>query len=253
MSALPAVSAQIIEQFVDLALLNDATLVGLIPDPDDASTARIYESMLPQATNETPNLYPAIIYDFVSASPDTMAEGGFRIMQTLDYMFKVIGRGTSRGALVPIFQRMDAIISNSAPRLAGGQILQCLRQSEWYPPVAMNDGIPYTSIGGRYRFCVLAYAIGSTGPGPWIGPGQPSSNVAIATETFVAGSGQTAFGLQQLVLSGNPIAVFVNDAIQQPVTDFTTSTVSSKTVVNFGSAVPTGASVLISYAYSVFG
>ena len=248
---IPSISALVVEQFVDQALIVDATLASMMPSPDDPTTARVYESMIPQSTNQTPQLYPAIIYDWVASSPDTMAEGGYRVMQTIDYQFRVIGRGTSRAALAPIYQRMDSLIANSAARVSGGQIIQCVRQNELLIPIAVADGIPYTGIGGRYRFVINAYSVG--GGGPWIGPGYPTASIVPWVDNFVASANQSVFPLSYQALNNTPSVVFVNGVPQVYGTDFTTSTAGSVTVITFTSGLPAATTVQLSYFYPVLG
>lgn len=117
-------------------LVGDATLTGLLPAY--GADKNVFRRRIPQDAT-----LPAVVYNFQGGTL-LIVIGGTKIWSTLLYAVRAVGQGESNAALVPIANRVDALLHDvNGPIAGGGEVVECLQQSE----LEYDEG-PETNLGG---------------------------------------------------------------------------------------------------------
>lgn len=122
-------------------LTGDATLQGLIG-------SRVYDAIDMSGSN----VYPYVIIAHMDPLDLLRGVGPVIIAGAGMYLVKAVGKTRSISGLVPIVQRVQALLHDQAgpAPMGGGQVLACTLESGVdYPE--LSDGVMYRHLGGVYR------------------------------------------------------------------------------------------------------
>ncbi len=111
---------------------------------------RIYAYMAPA----TATTYPQVIYNYQGGA-DVMGVGPARVMNSMLYQVKVIGKSTGPvfSSIKVLADRIDTLLHAASGTTADSRILSCVReQSISYVEVSGSD--VYSHLGGLYRIQV---------------------------------------------------------------------------------------------------
>lgn len=126
------------------------TSAGGVNHATTGANGRIYSYLAPASATT----YPQVIYNMMSGT-DVMGVGAARVMSSLMYQVKVIGKGTAPnfGFIKAIADRIDTLLHAAAGTTADGRVLSCVReQSISYVEVSGSDVFSHT--GGLFRIMV---------------------------------------------------------------------------------------------------
>lgn len=93
--------------------------------------------------------YPRVQFNFQGGS-DVVAVGAIRIMLTGLWQVKAIVQAESYASVIPLVDRIDALLHGKQGQVSDGVILGCKREQ----PIAYveeSDGLQYRHLGGLYR------------------------------------------------------------------------------------------------------
>lgn len=126
-----------VDQWLYTLLAGDAALRNWVGD-------RVYAYIAPPDA-----AFPFIVFSH-QAGYDVRGVGPARIMTSLVYQVKVVGRGTSFAPFKAIADRIDQILQGASGSVVDGFILMCVRER----PIAYVEtekGAQYCHLGGLYR------------------------------------------------------------------------------------------------------
>lgn len=129
------------------ATLAADTGVGGVNHATTGANGRIYSYLAPASATT----YPQVILNYQGGA-DVMGVGAVRVMNSMLYQVKVIGKGTAPnfGFIKALADRIDTLLHAAAGTTADGRILSCVReQSISYVEVSGSD--VFSHLGGLYR------------------------------------------------------------------------------------------------------
>jgi hypothetical protein len=120
---------------------------------DTLVSGRIYTDEAPAGVTVT---YPFVLISAQADPVDVVANGPHLIMVNTLYWIRVVGKGASKKALEPIYDRIHALLQAAGGVTASIRVLMVLRELQPpLPPVTVN-GQRYVQLGGVYRAFVQA-------------------------------------------------------------------------------------------------
>lgn len=131
------------KKFLYDKLTGDATLTSLVG-------SRVYDHPGP-ANNTT---WPIVTYAFLGG-PDTIANGGVRVLSSTLFVVRAI----EKGGRVPAAEAdaIDNAIDNQQGPVGGdAYVAYCLREST-FDLTEDTEGVTYRHLGGRYRIDVHSF------------------------------------------------------------------------------------------------
>lgn len=110
---------------------------------------RIYAYLAPSSAT-----FPLVIYSH-QGSHDVRGVGPSRIMASMVYQMKVIGKGSSAGfgAIKAIADRIDSLLQGASGQVVDGQIVSCVREQA-VSYIEQSGSDVYSHLGGLYRIQV---------------------------------------------------------------------------------------------------
>lgn len=110
---------------------------------------RIYAYLAPAGA-----AFPLVVFSH-QAGHDVRGVGPARIMASLAYQVKAIGKGTaaSFGTIKAIADRIDALLQGASGNVVDGQVLSCVRE-QGVSYVENSGSDVYSHLGGLYRLQV---------------------------------------------------------------------------------------------------
>lgn len=118
---------------------------------DTLVAGRIYTDEAPQGS-----VYPHVLISAQSPGIDVVSIGPHRVMVNALYWVRVVGKGASKKALVPIADRIDSLLQAAGGVTASVRVLMVNREQLPAIPPATVDGVRYSQLGGVYRAYVQA-------------------------------------------------------------------------------------------------
>lgn len=145
MSTLPGLEGITVARWVYGTLSGDPTLQNLLGGPQIAAQA-VVEGVYAGSASRW------VVFTIVPDAQDVKGVGMVQIMARVQVQVKVVGKGTSYGPLVPIYQRVHELLESKVAQEvpAGGLILTAHRVSGVQYPERAN-GIEYRHLGGLYE------------------------------------------------------------------------------------------------------
>jgi hypothetical protein len=126
-----------VDQWLYGVLSGDSTLSALV-------AGRIYSALAPQDA-----ALPFVVFN-QQAGVDVRGVGPYRIMTSLVYQIKAIGRGGSFQPIAAIADRLDQLLQGASGSVVDGRILMCVREQP-LAYVEVEDGVHYRHLGGLWR------------------------------------------------------------------------------------------------------
>ena len=122
---------------------------GGLNHTDSAIKGRFYAYVLPAGSG-----YPAIVYSN-QGGHDVMGVGASRVMASMVYQVKVVGRGKRAdfGGIKAYADRIDELLHGKRGVLTSGRVVSCVREQIISYVEHAGDDV-YSHLGGLYRLQV---------------------------------------------------------------------------------------------------
>lgn len=132
-------------RWVWTTLTTDPTLQGLLGGTQASAEARVWEGVAPEGTGT-----PWVVFTVVEPR-DVKVVGLAQVFAMVQVQVKVVGKATSYGPLLPVYQRVHELLDGKTNQVVvDGVVLTSERVSGIQFPERVN-GIEYRHLGGLYE------------------------------------------------------------------------------------------------------
>ena len=128
-----------IESWITSTLQNDAALTAAAPGGVHAWPVLDEEKV-----------FPVVVFEYQPGSEDVNGVGARRIMVSVVYLVRVIGRECGIEDLKTAADRMDTLLTAGIETPASPGVLGCYREQP-FSMVEVDEGVRYPHLGGLYR------------------------------------------------------------------------------------------------------